>query len=97
MILLQKNKNITRDGFAEWWIKKHSPMASKLPKIRKLCFNLVVGEESQNFDGIAEQWFDNKQDFFDAYESKIGKEVAADSIANVEKRERIFVQENEIV
>ena len=97
MILLKKNKNMQKNDFANWWLGKHSKMASKLPKIRKLCFNLVESGGSEEYDGIAEQWFDSKEDFIDAYESDIGKKVAADSMSNVQDRIRIFVNENQIV
>ena len=97
MILLKKKDSFTNEQFKNWWLNEHSPMASKLPKIKKLCFNLVVGEDNQEYDGIAEQWFDTEEDFLSAYQSEYGKQVAADSMSKVSKRTRVFVSENFIV
>ena len=95
MILLKKKDGMTNKSFADWWLGDHAKMASKLPKIKKLCFNLVEGDEI--YDGIAEQWFEKKQDFLDAYASDYGKKVASDSLANVGERVRLFVEENNVV
>ena len=97
IILLKKKTNVSSEEFSNWWLKHHSPKASKLPNIRKLCFNLVISDGDQEFDGIAEQWFDSQSDFESAYASEIGKEVAADSMSNVFKRDRLFVNEHQIV
>ena len=54
-------------------------------------------EGDKAYDGIAEHWFDTQEDFENAYASEIGKKVAADSISNVLKRDRLFVSEHNIV
>ena len=98
IILLKKKEDVTPEQFKDWWINSHSPKAAKLPNIRKLCFNLVENDDSDKaYDGVAEQWFDSQEDFEDAYASEIGKKVAADSISNVLKRDRLFVKEHNIV
>ena len=97
MILLKRKDGLTIQEFKNWWLNEHSPMASKLPNVKKLCFNLVVGEENQEYDGIAEQWFETEEDFLSAYQSDHGKKVAADSMSKVSKRARLFVSEHFIV
>ena len=97
IILLKKKEEVTAEEFKKWWINSHSSKAANLPKIRKLCFNLVENEGDKTYDGVAEQWFDTQEDFENAYASEIGKKVAADSINNVLKRDRLFVSEHDIV
>ena len=97
IILLKKKEDVTPEQFKDWWINSHSPKAAMLPNIRKLCFNLVENEGEKAFDGVAEQWFDSQEDFENAYASEIGQKVAADSISNVLKRERLFVKEHDII
>ena len=97
IILLKKKEDVTPEQFKDWWINSHSLKAAKLPNIRKLCFNLVENEGEKAFDGVAEQWFDSQEDFENAYASEIGQMVAADSIRNVLKRERLFVKEHDII
>ena len=97
IILLKKKTNVTPEEFSDWWLKEHSPKAAKLPNVRKICFNLVIDDGNQEYDGVAEQWFDSQSDFEAAYASELGKAVAADSMANVLKRDRLFVVEHFIV
>lgn len=96
MVLLRRRKGTTSEDFRAWWLERHAPMARQLPKLRRLCFNLVEAENDTPFDGVAELWFDSKADFEAAYASDIGKKVAADSVANVDHRERLLVTEHDL-
>jgi len=96
MILLRRKEGASRDAFSQWWLVQHRPLAEQLPNLRRAVFNLVEGDEVSDVDGISELWFDNKADFEAAYQSDIGKSVAADSIANVEGRTRLIVSEHVI-
>ena len=96
MILLQRKASMTPEEFRRWWLGSHAPLAKTLPGVKRAVFNLVDNEESE-FDGVSELWFETQLDFEKAYESAIGQAVAADSINNVSKRERLFVVEHEII
>ena len=63
MVLLRRRKGTTSEDFRAWWLERHAPMARQLPKLRRLCFNLVEAENDTPFDGVAELWFDSKADF----------------------------------
>lgn len=93
MILLQRKPEMTANEFQTWWLKDHAPMASRLPGLRKAAFNVIKDDEAE-FDGVSELWFDNQSDFEAAYASELGQSVAADSMANVSRRERLFVEEH---
>ena len=53
----------------------------------------VVESDGAPYDGVSELWFDTHEDFDTAYASAIGTQVAADSLANVSARVRLFVDE----
>jgi len=95
IILLKRGETMSHDDFKTWWLVEHSKKAATLPGVRKIIFNLAA--DGSSFDGISELWFDSKEAFEAAYESEIGKAVAADSIAHLADRQRIFVTENDIV
>jgi uncharacterized protein (TIGR02118 family) len=95
IILLKRGETMSHDDFKTWWLVDHSKKAATLPGVRKIIFNLAA--DGSSFDGISELWFDSKEAFEAAYESEIGKAVAADSIAHLADRQRIFVTENDIV
>lgn len=97
MILLKRRDGLSLEAFAHWWLHTHAPLAADLPKVRGVHFNLVDGDGSGAFDGVSELWFDSRADFDAAYTSAHGQAVAADSIANVSRRERVFVTEHRVV
>jgi uncharacterized protein (TIGR02118 family) len=83
---------MSAEAFADWWLVRHAPLARTLPGLRRLTFNLVTNGGS--IDGVSELWFDSQAAFEAAYASDIGKAVAADSLAHVGRRERLFVNEH---
>ncbi len=61
-------------------------------------FNVVeAGADEAAVDGVSELWFDSQADFDAAYATDIGRAVAADLLAHVSGRVRVFVGENEIL
>ena len=97
VILLSRRADMTHDGFVDWWLDDHAPLAATLPRLRRLVFNVVdAGHEEPAIDGISELWFDSQADFEAAYASDIGESTAADSMAHVSGRVRMFVTEHEL-
>jgi uncharacterized protein (TIGR02118 family) len=92
IILLERREGTTKEEFRQWWLGPHAKLARGLPGLRGLRFN-VVESEGATSDGISELWFDSREAFDAAYASTHGRRVAADSLANVGRRERLFVSE----
>jgi uncharacterized protein (TIGR02118 family) len=92
MILLTRRPEMSRAEFRTWLLDEHAPLAATLPGIRKLTYNIVETEDA-TVDGIAELWFDSREAFEGAYATEIGKTVAADSMAHVSARVRLYVYE----
>lgn len=92
IILLARKEGATREEFRDWWLGPHAELARGLPGLRGLRFNLVEGDAP--FDGVSELWFDSQQAFEEAYAGEYGRRVAQDSLANVSRRERLFVSEH---
>jgi uncharacterized protein (TIGR02118 family) len=92
VILLTRAEGATREEFRAWWLEQHAPLARQLPGLRRLVFNVVEADEA-GIDGVSELWFDSQEAFEAAYSSGIGQQVAADSLANVAGRVRLFVDE----
>eukprot|EP00038_Savillea_parva_P010509 m.190827 g.190827 ORF g.190827 m.190827 type:complete len:189 (+) comp18142_c0_seq1:22-588(+) len=98
MIMLKRKDGISREEFADWWLTQHRDLALKLPKLQKYAVNIVrpVGpsDPEPEYDGVAELWFETEADLLAAYETDIGAQVAADSIAQVCKRYRMLTDEH---
>lgn len=92
VILLTRAEGATQEGFREWWLERHAPLARQLPGLRRLVFNVVEAENAP-YDGVSELWFDSQEAFEAAYATEIGAAVTADSLANVSGRVRLFVDE----
>lgn len=83
---------MSADAFAKWWLEDHAPLARTLPGLKQAVFNLNRGTLDEDYDGVSELWFESEADFTKAYASEVGQRVAADSMANVAKRERLLVE-----
>lgn len=95
MILLTRRADMTHEDFVAWWLGDHARLASSLPGLRRAVFNVVdVGQTDGDVDGVSELWFDSRADFEAAYASEIGLATAADSMAHVSARVRLFVTEH---
>jgi uncharacterized protein (TIGR02118 family) len=92
IILLTRREDTSHEAFREWWLERHAPLARQLPGVRRLVFD-VVEDGSAPYDGVSELWFDDLDAFEAAYASAIGARVAADSMAHVSARIRLFVEE----
>lgn len=95
MILLARRDDMTHAEFVTWWLEEHAPLAARLPGVRRIVFNEIDG--SDDVDGISELWFDSRADFEAAYATDVGREVAADSMAHVRSRIRLFAAEHMII
>lgn len=97
IILLTRRADMTHEQFEHWWLHTHVPLAKQLPGLRNAVFNVVQEPQEGDPDGITELWFDTQDAFEFAYATDIGKQVVADSLANVSSRRRMFVNEHRIV
>lgn len=93
MIALTRRSDLTHEQFVQWWTGEHAPLARQLPGVRRIVFNPVNEPEPGGVDGIAELWFDSQEAFAEAYGTDVGKSVAADSMAHVDSRVRMLVDE----
>jgi uncharacterized protein (TIGR02118 family) len=98
IIVLSRRVDMTHEEFVEWWLGDHAPLAARLPGVRRLVFNVVDARTGEaGGDGISELWFDSQADFEAAYATEIGQATAADSLAHVSGRVRLFVTEHDVI
>ncbi len=97
MIKLTRRDDMTHEEFVQWWTQEHRGLASQLPDVRRIVFNVVDQDGDPGVDGVAELWFDTREAFDAAYATPVGKETAADSMAHVASRMRLLVEEHAIL
>jgi uncharacterized protein (TIGR02118 family) len=93
MIMLTRGADMSHEEFKNWWLGEHQLLAKQLPGVQKIRFNVVEQDETAPCDGIAELWFESQEAFTEAYATEIGKAVAADSMAHLASRVRMFTEE----
>jgi uncharacterized protein (TIGR02118 family) len=93
MIMLTRGADMSHEDFKNWWLGEHQLLAKQLPGVQKIRFNVVEQDETAPCDGIAELWFESQEAFTAAYATEIGKAVAADSMAHLSSRVRVFTEE----
>jgi uncharacterized protein (TIGR02118 family) len=61
--LVRRRADLSRDEFAEIWLRDYAPVAKRLPNLRRYVVNVVTpGSEEHEYDGFAELWFDSEDD-----------------------------------
>jgi uncharacterized protein (TIGR02118 family) len=66
MVFVRKRSDIRKKDFENLWLKEHAEFFRNLPGVKRYVINLVVQpleEEGMPYDGIAELWYDNEDDF----------------------------------
>lgn len=94
LVTFQKRaSSLTRPEFEDRWRTIHGPIAAVFPGLRGylLGFSLDSGEPPA--DGIAQLWFDSREDCQVSYASEIGRRGSADASAWLARREHLLASE----
>ena len=91
------------DEFQDWWLNSHAPHARKAPGLRKYVINFVREKDDLagkptwdcEWDGVAEQWFDDEAALNAAYSRPVSSDIRQDTLAHVSRLERLIVREIE--
>ena len=101
--LLKKADHLTDEQFKAWWLESHVPIARMAPGLRRYVVNFsradaLAGTPANDcdWDGVAEQWFDDDDALNAAYSRQVSSEIRADTMAHVARLERLIVDELEI-
>jgi uncharacterized protein (TIGR02118 family) len=101
--LLKKAPHLTDDQFVDWWLNSHAPHARQAPGLRRYVVNIgrddtLAGKPATDceWDGVAEQWFDDDDALNAAYSRPVSAEIRKDTMAHVARLERIIVREIDI-
>ncbi|MFM9181877.1 MAG: EthD domain-containing protein [Phycisphaerales bacterium] len=102
--LLKKAEHLTHEEFRDWWLNSHAPHARTAPGLKRYVINVarpvddLAGRPTWacEWDGVAEQWFDDDDALNAAYSRPVSGEIRADTMAHVARLERLIVHELDI-
>ena len=59
--ILKRPEGMDIGDFRRWWLEEHAPKVKQWPGLKRYCVNLSTTDD-QRYDGVAEVWFENKED-----------------------------------
>jgi len=100
---LKRAEHLSPEEFEEWWLERHVPVARAAPGLRRYVVNISRADDLAGkpvadceWDGVAEQWFDDDDALNAAYSRPVATDVRADTMTHVSRLERVIVRELEI-
>ena len=99
MILLKKKPTLGSEEFAKYWLETHSPLAKKLPGLRRYVVNVVRRPPNRepDYDGVVELWFDDIGSMRKAFTSSEGVATEKDAEAFASSLTTMYIEEHNIV
>jgi uncharacterized protein (TIGR02118 family) len=101
VFVLQMRKDVSREEALRYWRDVHGPIAAKTPGLRKYVQDHATAapEGDLRFGGIAELWFDSREEFQSAMASREWRATIADvpNFALLEKSLSALVDEIPVV
>jgi len=95
--LLKRPEGMSLEDFQRWWLTEHSTYVKRFPGLKRYVINISTTPD-QPFDGMAEVWFETKEDLekvFTLPEGQAGRQSAtshSSQIAIMFTRENIIVE-----
>ena len=98
-ITLSRSVDRSFDEFREYYLEEHAPLAADLPGLERYTVSFPANPESASYDALAELSFPDAETMSAAFDSELGREVAADAetFADMDAAKRVVLGEEVIV
>ena len=83
--ILKRPEAVRMADFRSWWLQEHSTFVKKWPGLKRYAINLCT-DGAQRYDGVAEVWFESKEDFekvFSTPEGQAGRQSATNHSSEI--------------
>ena len=83
--ILKRPEGMDFEAFKTWWLTEHAPKVKQWPGLKKYSINLATTPDQQ-YDGIAEVWFETKEEMdavFDTPEGQRARNSATGGSSNI--------------
>lgn len=101
MWLVKRAEGLSREEFRQWWTEVHAPEVrdTQIPLLVRYVVNVGMvddlpgrPEEEAEWDGIAEEWFQDRDAFVKVYGNDERGEHT-DFVAHTSRAQRLIVEE----
>jgi uncharacterized protein (TIGR02118 family) len=83
--ILKRPEGVSMEDFRSWWLQEHSSYVKKWPGLKRYAINLST-DGDQRYDGVAEVWFESKEDcekVFSTPEGQAGRQSATNHSSEI--------------
>ena len=94
--LLKRPAGMSLEEFHHWWLKEHAALVKRFPGLNRYAINLSTTPD-QPFDGMAEVWFEKKEDIERIFTLPEGQTARQSATSHSSQIAIMFTQENVIV
>lgn len=101
--LLKRKPGMSKEEFAQRWLKEHIKLSTKIPGVRGYRINIATDRQPEGtgvepiYDGTAEMWWDSIEAMEAAFATDEGKAAGADADQFADVRIHIYTEENVIM
>ncbi|HKA52091.1 MAG TPA: EthD family reductase [Candidatus Binatia bacterium] len=94
--LLKRPEGMSLAEFHRWWLDEHAVLVKRFPGLKRYAINLASGAD-QRYDGMAEVWFESKEDFEKIFSTAEGQTARQSATSHAGEIVILFTQEHIIV
>ena len=94
--ILKRPNGMDMDDFRTWWLEEHVPKVKKWPGLKRYCVNLATTDD-QRYDGVAEVWFETKEDMDKVFGTSEGQTARNSATGGSTEIVILFTEENVMV
>jgi uncharacterized protein (TIGR02118 family) len=94
--ILKRPAGVSLEEFHRWWLQEHATLVKRFPGLKRYTINLATGGD-QRYDGVAEVWFDKKEDLEKVFSTPEGLAARQSATSRSGELVILFTQEHPIV
>lgn len=94
--ILKRPEGVSLEDFQRWWLTEHSTLVKRFPGLKKYAINLATSGD-QRYDGVAEVWFETKEDMEKIFSSSEGQTARQSATSHSGEIVVLFSEEHVMV
>ena len=94
--ILKRPEGVSLEDFHRWWLEEHSILVKRFPGLQKYVINLATSGD-QRYDGVAEVWFETKEDMEKIFSSSAGQTARQSATSHSGEIVVLFSEEHVMV
>tara|TARA_Y100000588_G_scaffold389137_1_gene491158 strand:- start:2192 stop:2494 length:303 start_codon:yes stop_codon:yes gene_type:complete len=96
MGIIKRPEGMEFSAFKQWWLEEHAPKVKQWPGLKEYRINLCTTPD-QDYDGIAEVFFETKEAMDAVFNTEEGKRARASATAGASGISILLTEEHIMV